>query len=97
MRTYISHWRPYNFRRDLVVVYSAWTVEACGKPLDPQIMMSLCLSLLIVLWQPTLSPALPPYTPAVSVSIQGAQLAIQVNYTRWSGLFTNQLNLPAGC
>ena len=35
-------------------------------------------------------------TPTISISVQQAQLAIQINYTRWSGLFSSHIPLSAG-
>ena len=35
-------------------------------------------------------------TPIISTGVQQAQLAIQLNYTRWSGFFSSQVSLSAG-
>ena len=35
-------------------------------------------------------------TPTISINVQQAQLAIQLNYTRWSGLFSSHVSLAAG-
>ena len=35
-------------------------------------------------------------TPTISISVQQAQLVIQINYTRWSGLFSSHILLSAG-